>query len=205
MKKKQYITWSVVWFAIWLILGVLCPLKVHAIGPPPSIAVQPSDQAVTNMGSVTFSVTVDASLSLTTHYQWYFNGNALNTPGSSGTKLLTLLDPKITYTQPNNTAANAGVYSVVLTSTLGASRASSNANLKIVTAPVVVTKAQPSASGFQLHLDGITGANFIVYASTNLTTWIPLYTNTTQSGAADFLDTASSQFRARYYKVVAVQ
>ena len=139
MKKKQYRGWILGWIAIWLILSMLFPLKVHALGLPPSINVQPSNQTVINMGSVTFSVTVDASLSLTTHYQWQFNGVDLKTPGSSGTKLLTLLDPTITYTQPNNTAANAGVYSVVLTSTLGASRTSSNAVLKIVTTPVAVT------------------------------------------------------------------
>jgi hypothetical protein len=91
---------------------------------------------------------------------------------------------------------------VILTSTLGASRTSSNAVLTVVSAPVSVTSAKPGPSGFQLHLTGITGANFVVYASTNLTTWSPVYTNTSQSGAADYIDTTSPQFRSRYYKVV---
>jgi hypothetical protein len=185
-----------------LILGALLPIKAHAIGLPPTINVQPLDQTVTNMGSVTFSVTVDASLSLTTHYQWQLNGVDLKTPGSSGTKLLTLLDPLITYTQPNNTAANAGVYSVVLTSTLGASRTSSNAVLKVVSVPVAFSSTKMSTNGFQLHITGITGARYVVYASSNLANWTPVYTNNSLTGSADYVDAAARNFDSRYYKVL---
>jgi hypothetical protein len=188
--------------AICLISGSLLPTQVHALGLPPTINVQPLDQTVTNMGSVTFNVTVDASLSLTTHYQWQFNGVDLKTSGSSGTKLLTLLDPLISYTQPNNTSSTAGNYSVVLTSTLGASRTSSNAVLKVVSNPVAFSSAKPATNGFQLHVTGITGVNFVVYASSNLVNWIPVYTNTTLTGSADFLDTAAAHLNSRYYKVL---
>ncbi|HWD90754.1 MAG TPA: immunoglobulin domain-containing protein [Verrucomicrobiae bacterium] len=178
-------------------------LKCEAqLGIPPTITVQPSDQTVTNMGTVTFKVSVAANLSLTTHYQWMLNGVALKTSGSSGTKLLTLLDPTISYTQPNNTPKNAGAYSVKLTQTLGGTTVSSNANLNITTTPVAFSAAKPSADGFQLHLTGITGANFVVYASTNMVTWTPVYTNSDQTGSADYIDTAAAQFKSRFYKVV---
>ena len=203
---KAKFTGSMGWLqkaAVFLAFFAFLTLKCEAqLGIPPTISVQPSDQTVTNMGSVTFSVSVAANLSLTTHYQWMFNGVALNTPGSSGTKLLTLLDPTINYTQPNNTTANAGNYSVKLTATLGGTAVSSNANLKITTNPVAFTGAKPSANGFQLHLTGITGVNFVVYASTNLVNWTPIYTNSDQTGTADYLDTAAAQFKARYYKVL---
>ncbi|HEY2083122.1 MAG TPA: hypothetical protein VGI88_10080, partial [Verrucomicrobiae bacterium] len=105
--------------AFFAFLTVKCQAQ---LGPPPTISVQPQDQAVTNMGTATFSVKVDASLSLTTSYQWQFNGVDLKTPGASGTKLLTLLDPVISYTQPNNTSNKAGNYSVKLTAFLGGTR-----------------------------------------------------------------------------------
>ena len=202
MKKKQHSRFIRNWAVICLISGALLPIRAHALGLPPTINVQPLDQTVTNMGSVTFSVTVDASLSLTTHYQWQFNGVDLKTPGSSGTKLLTLLDPLISYTQPKNTSTNAGTYSVLLTSTLGASRMSSNAVLRVVSNPVVFTGAQPGTNGFQLHVTGITGVNLVVYASSNLVNWVPIYTNTSLTGSADYVDTAAAQFPSRYYKVL---
>ena len=202
MKEKQYRGLRLIWAVICLISGSLLPMQVQALGPPPTINVQPLDQTVTNLGSVTFSVTVDASLSLTTYYQWQFNGVDLKTPGSSGTKLLTLLNPVITYTQPHNTATNAGVYSVKLTSTLGASRMSSNAVLKIVSAPVAFSSARLGTNGFQLHLTGITGVNYVVYASSNLVNWVPIYTNTSLSGSADYTDTDAAHLSARYYKVL---
>ena len=203
MKELSHFGWGRRWSAMCLILGIILPIKVSALGLPPKVNVQPVDQTVTNMGSVTFSVIVDASLSLTTHYQWRFNGEDLQTPGSSGTKLLTLLDPVISYTQPNNTTNNAGVYSVKLVSTLGASTVSSNAVLKVVSSPATfTTPPKMSAKGFQLHVTGITGVNFVVYASSNLVNWAPIYTNTDLIGTVDYTDTAASQFSARYYKVL---
>jgi len=185
--------------AFFAFLTVKCEAQ---LGIPPTISVQPSNQTVTNMGSVTFSVSVAANLSLTTHYQWYFNGTALSTPGSSGTKLLTLLDPTITYTQANVTTNNAGAYSVKLTATLGGTAVSSNAVLKVASNPVTFTGAKPAADGFHLHMTGITGANYIVYVSTNLVNWTPVYTNSDQTGTADYVDTNAALFKQRYYKVV---
>ena len=202
MKNTRYYRLRSFVAIMCLISSVMVPARVHALGPPPTISVQPLDQTVTNMGSVMFSVSVEASLSLTTHYQWQFNGVDLKTPGSSGTKLLTLLDPVISYTQPNNTSNKSGNYSVLLTSTLGASRMSSNAVLRVVSTPVAFSSANLGTNGFQLHLTGITGVNYVVYASSNLVNWVPVYTNTSLSGSADYVDTAAAQFSARYYKVL---
>jgi len=204
MKKEQNRSLILVWAAICLISGCLLPSNVRAqLLPPPKINVQPLDQTVTNMGSVTFSVTLDASLSLTLHYQWQFNGVNLTTPGSSGTKLLTLTADTISYTQPANNPSMAGNYSVKLTSTLGAAEVSSNAVLKVITGPpVAITSANHSANGFKVHLSGITGVNYVLYASSNLVNWAPVYTNTSLLGTADYTDAAALNLPARYYKVL---
>jgi len=204
MKEKS--TVEVFWLqkaAICLAFCGFLTAKCEAqLGPPPPISVQPVDQTVTNMGTVTFSVKVKADLSLTTSYQWQFNGVDLKTPGSSGTKLLTLLDPVISYSQPNNTPNMAGNYSVKLTALLGGTRTSSNAVLKVVSAPVAISSAKSAPEGFQLHLSGITGVNFVVYASTNMADWTPVYTYTSLLGTADYTDAAAANFKSRYYKVL---
>jgi hypothetical protein len=203
---REKFTVNVFWLqkaAICLAFFAFMTLKCEAqLGLPPTISVQPLDQTVTNMGTVTFSVTVDASLSLTTSYQWQLNGVDLKTPGASGTKLLTLLDPKISYTQPNNTSNKAGNYSVKLTAFLGGTRVSSNAVLKVVSTAVAITSAKMNDNGFQVHMAGITGAAYVLYASSNLATWVPVYTNSSLTGAADYTDSAAAQFSTRYYKVL---
>lgn len=203
MKKLQIHGVRSICAAAGLISGCLLPMGVHGqlLGPP-TILVQPSNQTVTNLGSVTFSVKIDASISLTLSYQWQFNGSDLNTPGSSGIQLLTLGNEWISYTQPNNTWTNAGKYSVRLTSTLGATRTSSNAVLTVVTSPVAFSGARMSTNGYRVHLTGITGVNFVVYASTNLTTWTPVYTNADGTGIADYTDTSAANFNERFYKVM---
>lgn len=202
MKKPQIHGVMPMCAAAGLIFGGMLPIKVHGqlLGPP-QILVQPSDQTVTNLGSATFSVKIDASISLTLSYQWQFNGYDLKTPGSSGTQLLTLGNEWISYTQPNNTWTNAGKYSVKLTSTLGATRTSSNAVLRLVSAPVAINAANMSTNGFQVHMTGITGVNFVVYASSNLTTWSPVYTNSSLTGSADYIDTAARLYNAMFYRV----
>jgi hypothetical protein len=201
MKTTRYRGLATLWAAICLISGSMLPMRVDAqLLPPPHIIVQPSDVTVTNQGTATFSVKLDGSIAITVNYQWQFNGVNLKTSGASGTKLLTLLDPVISYTQPNNTPSQAGAYSVKISVPLNSTvRTSSNAILSVVTGPASITAAGPATNGFHLHVAGITGVNFVVYASSDLHNWVPVYTNSSLIGAADYTD--PSEASARYYKV----
>ncbi len=91
---------------------------------------------------------------------------------------------------------------MVLTSTLGASRTSSNAVLKVVSLPVTFSSSKMSTNGFQLHVTGITGVSYVVYASSNLANWTPVYTNNNLTGSADYVDAAARNLDSRYYKVL---
>jgi len=53
---------------------------------------------------------------------------------------------------------------------------------------------------FRLRLLGFSGETNIVVASTNLTTWTPILTNT--AGIYDFTDPDSASYRARFYRAV---
>jgi hypothetical protein len=57
-------------------------------------------------------------------------------------------------------------------------------------------------TGFLIQLSGANGlAPITIYASTNLTSWIPIYTNVPTNGPILFLDAAATNYRARFYHI----
>ncbi len=58
-------------------------------------------------------------------------------------------------------------------------------------------------NGFLIRLNGTNGlAPITIYASTNLSSWIPIYTNVPTNGSILFLDTAATNYRARFYHIL---
>ena len=51
-------------------------------------------------------------------------------------------------------------------------------------------------------LSGVPGRTYVVEVSTNFVTWIPLSTNTTLSGALNFIDTNVRGFRLKFYRAI---
>ena len=92
---------------------------------PPTILSQPQSQAVQAGNPVTFSVS--ASGQSTLYYQWLFNGQ--NITGATGS----------TYSLADAQLANAGTYSVLVSSPLG-NTLSSNAVLTVYAPPVITTE-----------------------------------------------------------------
>jgi hypothetical protein len=54
----------------------------------------------------------------------------------------------------------------------------------------------------QLQLDGLDGRCLIIYASTNLVSWTPIYTNPTAAGSIQFLDSCATNYPFRFYRAV---
>jgi hypothetical protein len=102
-------------------------------GTLPTITTQPGSAAVTTGGSALFSVTATAGTS-TISYQWQFNGTAISGATSSS------------YSIGSVTSANAGTYTVVV-STIAGSVTSIGAILTVTTPPPVVAPAPPPSSG----------------------------------------------------------
>jgi hypothetical protein len=88
--------------------------------------------------------------------------------------------------------------------TLRASSASQTAAISIPFKIVAVEEEQWTTNGFLLSLYGTNNiGTTIIYATTNLlSAWIPIYTNPPTTNAIQFLDTDSTNYRARFYRTV---
>jgi hypothetical protein len=66
---------------------------------------------------------------------------------------------------------------------------------------VVATNIQLTTSGFQFPIAGLDGSGpIIIYASTNLIDWIPIFTNPAFDGTLPFIDPAATNLPWRFYK-----
>ncbi len=102
----------------------------------------------------------------------------------------------------NFQAANAGSYQMF----------ASNASGLAATVPATVLlnspahldsfSFNPTNHAMQMRLVGIAHTNYIIQASTNLTTWIPIATNAPAWGLWNFIDTQNTNFQKRFYRVV---
>ena len=54
----------------------------------------------------------------------------------------------------------------------------------------------------QLGFVGVTGSNYVLQATTNLTTWTPISTNTAPTNGFNFFDPKATNFPYRYYRVL---
>jgi PKD repeat protein len=97
--------------------------SILTINTPPSITTPPADQSVAQGSDATFTVTAGGTTPLS--YQWRFNQVEIQTAISSS------------YTRTNPQCADAGLYDVVVTNSLG-SQTSSVANFTVVAPPILV-------------------------------------------------------------------
>ena len=155
----------------------------------PFIVAQPQNLTVATGQSATFTVVVGGSANLS--YQWYFN---TNTPVANATNsVLTLASVQTT---------NVGNYSVIVTNIAG-STTSTNA---ILATPSGNTPPQLSdftfINGiFSLTINGDSGPDYIVQASTNLIDWANIFTNHSPVPPFVWSDNAASNFNQRFYRI----
>jgi pectate lyase len=156
----------------------------------PFIVAQPQNVTVASGQSASFTVFAGGSASLS--YQWYFN---TNTPVANATNA--------TLTLASVQSTNVGVYSVVVTNLAG-SAASTNVLLNLS----VTTPAMPQVSGsaynngtFSLTVNGDSGHDYIIQASTNLTVWTSIFTNPMPTLPFTWNDSGASNFSQRFYRI----
>ena len=151
----------------------------------PVVTNQPQSLAVTAGNPAGFSVGAAGTGPLA--YQWLLNGTNL-----AGATLSSL---SLAGVQP----ADAGNYSVVVMNDFG-SVTSSIAALTVL-APTNAPRIFATGPGANFNFSGLAGQTIVIDASTNLTTWTPLFTNsTTGTNAVPFTDPAATNLPARYYR-----
>lgn len=75
-------------------------------------------------------------------------------------------------------------------------------NVASYTAPALAALLRPAVSlsgGFSLTVNGVPGYNYVIQASTNLTQWVSVQTN---SAPFSFVDSNAGEFDRRFYRAV---
>lgn len=69
--------------------------------------------------------------------------------------------------------------------------------------PLHFNSPEPTENGFLLHLTGLTGhGSVVIFASSDLASWTPIYTNAPLLAPIVFLDSAPTNYPARFYRAV---
>jgi alpha-tubulin suppressor-like RCC1 family protein len=169
--------------AVWL-----DQVSFTAGATPATIKSVSPTQIVPPATNVTFTISAVGTPPL--FYQWNFNGNALL--GATNYSL-SLTNVQLT---------NAGVYSVIVTNAYG-TPVTTNTTL-IVQTPLFDTSPGNmfmSGQGFNFQLDGLTGHGpVIVFASTDLLSWLPIFTNPPTTSAIQVEDTNAVYLPFRFYR-----
>lgn len=151
----------------------------------PVITSQPRSTNVFAGNPVTFSVSAVGVPTPT--YQWRKNGGNISGATSSS------------YTISNVQASHAGDYTVVVTNSAG-SVTSATATLGVYdAATATLGTVTVTGSGIEFDVTGVPTYTYVVQASTNLTSWVPVYTNTSPF---TFSYTITTNYPARFFRAV---
>jgi uncharacterized delta-60 repeat protein len=150
----------------------------------PVITLQPQGSIVSQGSTASFGVAATAQNPLT--YQWSKDAVPISTATNA-----TLVIPNV---QPSQ----AGLYAVAI----------SNDFTGVVSASAALAVMSSSGAGapgftsnqFGFGISGPAASSFVVEASTNLQTWLPLSTNTFGTGLFQFLDPDSPTNPIRFYR-----
>jgi hypothetical protein len=187
--------------------GLLAAKEVWALGLPPLITVPPLGLSVQNGGTAILTATVGLSLSHL-EIQWQLNGKKI-TRGTVSTLTVPILGTTVTtLTIPNISDADKGNYTIKAEN--GAGETTSGSGLLIVlgdtvsnlltTVSILTSGTGMTNGGFQLNLIKPATSNCVIEASTDLTNWAPIYTNSAVSTNCSYLDTAATSLKFRYYR-----
>jgi hypothetical protein len=161
-----------------------------AAGSAHSLAVegQPLQRTLIAGNSTTFSAGSSASRLST--YQWQFNGN--NIQGATNSTL----------TLGNLSWMNSGVYRVIISNPVG----SITSPAMTLTVPQLhfdpsSLSYQSTNGAFTMRLTGSSGMNpVVIYSTTNLVNWTPIYTNSPTTNDIDFTDVPVDSSPNHFYR-----
>jgi hypothetical protein len=65
----------------------------------------------------------------------------------------------------------------------------------------VITSATCSNNVFSMTIESLAGVSYLVQSSTNLNTWLPIWTNLSPVSPASYTDPTATNFNRRFYRV----
>jgi Immunoglobulin I-set domain len=169
--------------------GYVDQVAYAAGGTAPIVTFMTPNQTVTMSKNTFLIVFVVGTPPFT--YQWQFKG--INIPNETNATLFLT----------NVNLSNAGNYTVGVTNDFGG--IATNVVLTVLPFQFNFSKTNTSMSsnGFQMTLTNIYAPNSIViYASTNLIDWQPIFTNPPTAGTLKFLDSAATNLPMQFYRAV---
>jgi hypothetical protein len=210
MNPKVQVNWYWLQKACILLafIGLFSARDARAIGLPPQILVPPLGTTVQSGDTAIFTATIAGSQTPLT-ITWRFNGSGKPIPNSTvSTSTNQILGTTITtLTVTNVTSVNSGNYSVKVENGNG-QVTSGNALLTILppatnvltTVSILTSGTGFTNGGFRLQLLKPAASNCVIEATTDFTTWTPVYTNSTSSTNISYLDGAAADLPFRYYR-----
>lgn len=170
-------------------VSVVTPMTQAMIAASPKIYRQPKGGTI-SYGKIAL-LTVGVSGRAPFHYQWKCNGT--NLPGATRSFLY----------MPRFTTVQSGLYSVEVSNISG----TTSSAVAVLTAPGQPVPSSASANlaampspgngQFNLQINGISGATYVVEASSDMKVWTPVFTNQSPFVYVEANPTAYSQ---RFYR-----
>jgi len=158
---------------------------LHYTNAFPAILTQPASQTVAAGSNVTLTVVAAGAAPLA--YQWRINAASF----SGGTNA--------SLTIANFQSTDEANYDVVVANAAG-SVTSAVARLYLNGPTRFAVCGVDASTNFTGLLLGAANSSYIIQASTNLTDWVALTTNSSPSGIINFIDTNASGFIQRFYR-----
>lgn len=157
-------------------------------GTSPILLSAPSNQFAIMGAPVMFSATATGTPPIA--YQWQFNGAPI---AQTTNAVLSLTNVRI---------ADAGIYTFVATNAFGITLTNAMLAVQPFVFDTTTSPLSLSTQGMQLKLDGVFATNsFILFASMDLVTWLPVLTNSPTTGSLYMVDTAATNLPLRFYRV----
>jgi len=150
------------------------------------------DQVIYSGENVAFSATASGAGPIS--FQWQFSGTNLD--GATHSSLMLTNVP----------LSGAGTYQVIVSNAFG-SVVGAAVNLTVLrSTPRLEVDAGSygtGSNGFSLQLSGLSGHGAIViYSSTNLSSWLPIFTNPPVTGSLQFIDSNALNAPLLFYRAV---
>lgn len=197
-KPHSNLIWMLKTVTCLMFFGLFAARTQAGLGLPPVIIVPPLGLAVQNGGIAILTTT---AVSLTPmQFTWLLNGKPIPT---TNTAVVTLLGVSTLTVDPIS-SATAGNYSVQIKN--GGGTTTGTAVVIVLTTTVsnvvnfVTTGTGLTPGGFKIQLSGPSGSNYVIQASSDLKTWVPIFTNTAPSGSLSYTDAVANSLSFRYYR-----